>query len=194
MSDDAPAPCRCLGFKVLERPDGSLQTCPCAVGPALWTRAGIPERFHGAEEIESTESVYLWGAPGGGKSWEAASRLKGFLRTRPGGLFVYMPTLEAERRAAVTLGSDLPGERFIGAPFLVIDDFLRGPRVTEFWEEYLLQLVSVRHGRKLPTVYTSNHPLEYVDEKLGEHLASRILEMCGGANVRHVDQPNRRLA
>jgi|GEM_PF-705636 len=73
-------------------------------------------------------------------------------------------------------------------PILALDD-IGAERPTDWVREKLYQLINVRHGQQLTTIFTSNLPLDQLAENLGERTVWRIAEMCrvvriDGTNLR----------
>jgi len=156
----------------------------------------IPSRYFSApssslsaKELEA--SRYLWGPPGHGKTTQAVGILKRWARVRTRVLFVDLPDLEMRRRQAVETGDEV-GTEYLSAAFLVADDLCRQPRLTNYWEEYLSNLIRERYNSKRPTIWTSNHSLEHAEGILGQSLVSRIKEMCGD-RIYEVESRNWRL-
>jgi len=178
----------CKGFGVLASSDHRM-TVPCSCRPdaELWRAARIPERYADAPlTVAATipTSKLFYGPVGRGKTRMAVSLLKGVARLRTGCRFVDLPTLELSRRAAIRQEIDiLPGDALAEAPFLVLDDLAREPRMTDFWEEFLSGLIRERYNMMLPAIWTSNHNPAQLENRIGAHLSSRILEMCRGQVV-----------
>lgn len=180
----SPSPC-CKDARVVYLPDGRTRI-PCSCVPDLerWQASRIPPKYLDAplstlkgEEIP--RSRFLYGEPGRGKTRAAVGILKRFARRSFGGVFLELVALEGQRRNAVSTGEEPPGEEFFSAPFLVADDLLRNVRVTDFWAEYVIDLVRSRYNANLPTVWTSNFPLDQVAQTFGDWVAGRIGESCG---------------
>lgn len=173
----------CNGFRVLMGPDGrTLYPCACQPDTDRWKAARIPERYFDEPLVPMTtpESWLLWGPVGTGKTRRAVGMLKSWARKRSGGLFVDLWELSEDRKAAVgSEDTDLPGDEYPGAAFLVCDDLARNPRMTPFWEDYLSTLVRRRYNANLPTIFTSNHPPDELERRIGDHLVSRIVQGCG---------------
>lgn len=180
-------PCReCGGARYLLSPSfGFLLPCSCQTDEERWKSARIPSRCWPAEpsSLPSEEipvSRYFAGPVGRGKTWKAVGVLKRFVRKTYGGVFVDLAELEDARRSALSRKEDLPGEALFTTPFILADDLCRRPRVTDWWEEYLSELIRRRYNAELPTVWTSNLELPEIAKLIGEHLASRIAEACKG--------------
>lgn len=177
----------CKGAAVLYLPDGRTKIpCPkCVPDDARWLAARIPSRYFDAPSstLPSAEipvSRFIYGKPGRGKTRTAVGILKRYARARFGGIFAELVAIEGQRRSAVGKDDEvMPGEELFTAPFLVADDLIRNVRVTDFWAEFMVDLVRARYNANLPTVWTSNFPLESVGKTFGDWVAGRIGEMCG---------------
>jgi len=180
-------PCTCKDTGVLYLPDGRTKIpCPkCVPDETRWRAARIPLRYLDAppSTLPSAEipvSRFIFGKPGRGKTRSAVGILKRHARARFGGLFVELVALEGQRRTAVaTHAEEMPGSELFEAPFLVADDLMRNVRATDFWAEFVIDLVRCRYNANLPTIWTSNFPLENVGKTFGDWVAGRIGEMCG---------------
>ena len=60
---------------------------------------------------------------------------------------------------------------------LIIDD-LGAEKMSEWIEETMFKIINKRYEEVLPTIITSNNDLESMEERLGQRIVSRILEMC----------------
>lgn len=168
-------------------PDGRTRVpCSCVPDGERWKAARIPQRYLEApvSTLPSPEiplSRFIYGAPGRGKTRRAVGILKRHARARFGGLFVELVALEGQRRSAVgNHEEEMPGEELFAAPFVVGDDLMRNVRATDFWAEFVIDLVRARYNAALPTIWTSNFPLENVGKTFGDWVAGRIAEMCEG--------------
>lgn len=180
------SPCVCGGARVVYLPDGrTTAPCPCVPDEERWKAAKIPTRYLDAPLSTMTGpeiplSRFLYGPPGRGKTRRAVGILKRHARARFGGLFVELVALEGQRRSAVANHDEvMPGTELLAAPFLVADDIGRNVRATDFWAEFVVDLVRSRYNANLPTIWTSNFSLEGVANTFGDWVAGRIGEMCG---------------
>jgi DNA replication protein DnaC len=74
--------------------------------------------------------------------------------------------------------------------FLLILDDLGAEKATEFVAETLYRIINFRYNNLLPTIFTSNHNLSDLADKIGERSTSRIVEMC---DVKELTGADRRL-
>ena len=104
-------------------------------------------------------------------------------------VFVGLPDLLSRLRSTFDSASETRGsaliENWAECDLLVLDD-LGAERVTDWTVEVLYGITNARYEAQLPTVFTSNHSLDDLDERLSARIADRILEMCKGRIV-HID-------
>ena len=139
------------------------------------------ERYLDAWEENRLEGrgLYLCGNIGSGKTHLAAGMAKVLIEKH------HVPTLfhTAPELLDKMRPSDGEPEReawaqwAMGAELLVLDD-LGVEKPTEWVRERLFVLVNHRNRNSLPTVYTSNVGPKDLSTRLGERIASRIIETC----------------
>jgi DNA replication protein DnaC len=158
---------------------------------------GVPVRYHEAESsivqgaIEA-QGVFIYGPVGTGKTHEAVGILKAWCRkNRQHGRFVGLPDLLRRMRddihAPERAAASLPEET---TPILLLDD-LSAAKITDWASELVYMLVNRRYNAMLPTVYTSNLPLDGIAVRLGDQVASRI---AGSCRIVEIPGEDRRLA
>lgn len=168
-------------------------------------REGQPDVYESLERYvetfdrgEEVKSLYLWSkSPGTGKTTTAAALLnaciardylgalkRGEQPRQTSAIFLDANAFQTEYNLATMTNDDEAIER-IGwrikrvqrAPFAVIDDI--GTRTsTEAFTSYIHAIVNYRVTNNLATVYTSNLPLEEMQEIFTERLYDRIRDMC----------------
>lgn len=178
MTGSAQATCLECGGSGVKVGRGGFFYCVCVPDTVKWRDAHIPTRYHDAPLSTKpiSGSVFIQGPPGRGKTRAAIGMLKSWATKRMGGLFCDLIALEEARREAVGNKSVAPGRQFILAPLLVGDDLGRNDRLTDYWREFLTSLITMRYGKKLPTIWTSNYSLKELDNVLGTYLTGRIVE------------------
>lgn len=128
--------------------------------------------------------LVLHGGYGSGKTHLAAAIVNARLAEGQPALFVVVPDLLDHLRGAFAPGSESSyDERFEAvrnAPLLVLDDL--GTQAPTAWAaEKLFQLLNHRYTHRLPTVITTNHPPEALDDRLRSRLGHfdvvRVIEM-----------------
>jgi DNA replication protein DnaC len=60
---------------------------------------------------------------------------------------------------------------------LILDD-IGAERLTDFVAETFYLIVNGRYNKMLPTIFTSNFTIGELSERVGDRIASRIVEMC----------------
>ncbi len=142
------------------------------------------------------QGLYLYGPPGCGKTLLSCAILNELIRLHQ------IPVLYAkisrdilgQLKASFNPNSEYYGEgrkieeRLASVTALVMDDF-GAHRETEFVNSVLYDLIDARYERNLPTILTSNEPLERLRETSGGRLYSRLKELCVEI---HLDAPDYR--
>lgn len=116
----------------------------------------------------------LHGGYGCGKTHLAAAIVNVRLKEGAPAVFIAVPDLLDHLRAAYGAGSgeekfDVRLDTVRNAPLLVLDDL--GTEAPTAWAaEKLFQIFNYRYNSKLPTVITTNHDLDMLDERLRSRL------------------------
>jgi len=144
------------------------------------------------------KSMYLWSeSPGTGKTTTASALINAWIATdyltaikagkQPGQTSAYFLDINELQTSynLATMTNDDDGIERIGAkikrtqdaPFAVIDDI--GVReATQAFRAYVHAVINYRTSNGLPTVYTSNLPIEEMAEVFDERLYDRIRDQC----------------
>ena len=122
--------------------------------------------------------LVLSGASGCGKTHIAAATVNRLVERGEPVLFVVVPDLLDHLRAAYQPGADVGYdelfERVRNAPVLVLDDL--GTQSPTAWaQEKLFQLINHRFNSRLPTVVTTNLPMEQIDDRLRTRLTDAAI-------------------
>ena len=166
------------------------------------------ETFGGGEE----KSLYLWSAnPGTGKTTTAIALLNAWIAKdylgsikrgeqpkQVSGIFLDVNAFQTDFNLATMTNDDEAIER-IGArikrvqsaPFAVLDDI--GVRAaTEAFRAYVHAIINYRVMNNMPTVYTSNLPIEGMAEVFDDRLYDRIRDQCGEIHFAGTSKRGRR--
>lgn len=113
--------------------------------------------------------LVLMGPSGSGKTHLAVAIANERIQVGEQVLFVVVPDLLDHLRSAYGPSSEMPYDELFenvkSAPLLVLDDL--GTQSSTPWaQEKLYQIFNHRYNAQLPTVITSNRPLEEIDERL----------------------------
>jgi DNA replication protein DnaC len=146
--------------------------------------------------------LLLSGGFGVGKTHLAAAIAHEVTARGEEALFVFVPDLLDHLRASYAPTSPEPYdevfERLKQAPLLILDD-LGAESPTPWAQEKLFQLLNHRYLRRLPTVITTNRPIEAIEPRLRSRLMDvelvvhmRILaaDYRGGGYVDHLSELN----
>jgi DNA replication protein DnaC len=122
--------------------------------------------------------LVLWGTYGTGKTHLAAAIANRRMERSMPVLFLTVPDLLDHLKATFGPTSEVAyDERFEQIrtiPFLVLDD-LGAEKQSDWAQEKLYQLLDYRHIRKLPTVVTTNNPLETLEPRIRSRLTDNSI-------------------
>lgn len=194
-------PCDCIRGALAERRlDGVRRASNmAALGEMTFDSFATSAPGNAPEAVRSLESAFLaarafaarpegWlvlhGGYGCGKTHLAAAIVNARMAAGDAALFVVVPDLLDSLRAAYGPGAeegyDARFEAVRNAPLLVLDDL--GTQAPTPWAaEKLFQILNHRYNLHLPTVITTNHDPEALDERLrsrfGHFDRVRVLEI-----------------
>lgn len=122
--------------------------------------------------------LFLHGPPGRGKSGLAAGIAGRYVVRDPSAIWISWATWTDQLNDLRSAGAS-PTEvirRASRASLLIIDDLGAEGNVTDWRQRVLLDLIE--HRAAGVTVITSMLGIDEVDERYGEHITSRIIELC----------------
>lgn len=139
--------------------------------------------------VESGPSLTLLGPTGTGKTFEAYGAINalGFSGVRVRWQMSTAADIYARMRPRHGVDSEEEFEKFAHAPLLVIDD-LGAAKSSEWVEEVNYRLINHRYENVMPTLITSNVPVEQLKEQMGERVAGRLREMSQAAMLQGPDR------
>lgn len=123
-------------------------------------------------------SLLIAGPTGVGKTWQAYGALRAAVCTATAPK--WEATTFADFTAALRPGAKDPEaalQTFRTTHLLLVDD-LGAAKNSEWVEEITYRLLNGRYEDVRPSIFTTNLPLPDLREKLGDRLASRLVEMC----------------
>ncbi|MDT0302934.1 ATP-binding protein [Streptomonospora wellingtoniae] len=142
--------------------------------------------------VESGPSLTLLGPTGTGKTHLAYGAMNA-LAASGVRLRWEMSTaadIYARLRPRHQVDSEAEFREIAGAPLLVIDD-LGAAKDSEWTEEINYRLINHRYERVMPTLITSNVPVNELKTKLGERVNSRLREMTSRVVLEGQDRRGR---
>ena len=167
----------------------------------------IPERYKDAkyedapehvrqafEQIRQTrKGLYLYGKVGSGKTHIAYSLLKNWRDEGRSAIFWNTTNLLREIKAdfdRVNSDKMFVEERITDSQALLFLDDIGSEKMTDFVAEVFYRIVNHRYNEMIPVIFTSNLPISELADKVGDRVASRIMEMC---DVFELEGEDRRL-
>ncbi|WP_234017973.1 MULTISPECIES: ATP-binding protein [unclassified Streptomyces] len=132
------------------------------------------------KSIGHSRSLLLLGVTGVGKTHQAFGVLRYMapLGVRLGWTAVSAVDLYAALKPRHGVDSETEFWKYAKAPLLIVDDLGAGRTPTEFTEEVNFRLVNHRYENQLPTLFTSNVVPRELIQRVGDRVASRLVEMC----------------
>lgn len=221
MKDEEEGCPFCDGYGYIVTPN-DVQICSCLKKRQLGRRlnkASIPPRYKNksldsfkvdvdsrrlalrqvrrfVQEFEAASEcpgLFLYGAPGTGKTHLAIGALKELIEAGHSGLFYNMVTLmeHYRKQAAGSLAREDEErlERMINTDILVIDDLGAG-RLTDFIQERMYALIDHRYANNQCLIVTSNLGLRKLEEQVTYPVLSRVRGMCFTVNTGELDFRN----
>ncbi len=121
-------------------------------------------------------SLFLSGSCGSGKTYTSFALLRAFCECVPGLWVIYIRSHELDAELLQAIEERQEGtalSKYRQVPLLFIDD-LGTQRLNERIVRQYYNFIDHRMNDLMPTVFTSNIPMESLEDKLGERIASRI--------------------
>jgi DNA replication protein DnaC len=139
--------------------------------------------------ILNGRSILLLGPTGVGKTHQAYGAIRDVAVL--GCSAQWKVTTSADMYAALrprhNIDSEAEFRTYRDARLLLIDD-LGAAKASEFTEETNFRLINWRYERQLPTLMTSNVLPKQLTERLGDRVASRLVEMCDRVVITGTDR------
>lgn len=138
--------------------------------------------------------LFLYSETNTGKTIYACSLLlekerQMYLTGQPGQcLFISNPELIQELQATMRPDHPITAKEILdaykAAPLLVLDD-VGAEKPSEWVIQTLYLLLNYRYEHMLPTIITSNLPMEKIEQNYSSRISSRIERMCVSAKKKH---------
>ena len=169
----------------------------------------VADPYFAALDTWWAASYFLYGPFGVGKTGLAVSLARDRVEWSNGEwherfltslVFVTAPRMLSELRSTYNRSrdDDTPTEqevidKYARADLLILDDLgAEQIKNTDWVGDRLYQIIGERHDELLPTLFTSNLPLDALAKRIGERITWRIVEMVGKANIVYLPGPNLR--
>lgn len=156
--------------------------------------------------LDNPKSLYLYGAPGAGKTFLAAIIAQEYLKRGKAVIFSDVPSILNQLRKTFYKKSedsvaDLL-ETLEKAEVLVLDD-IGTEGATKWAVQQVYLMIDSRYRNEKLTILTSNYNLDEMAERLnnvtdgppdimGRRIASRLVQMCARVNFGNVDWRNKK--
>jgi DNA replication protein DnaC len=139
--------------------------------------------------------LYLWGPVGTGKTYAAYAAYKLAKYNRIMARIVNSTALLQDIRDDFTNAARDPYyqsrfDEWIEYKGVLFIDDIGSEKPTEWALQTFYSLINTRYEQDLPTIFTSNCSIEELADRLGDRIASRIVEMC---DIIKLDGEDRRL-
>lgn len=149
----------------------------------------------GLSYLKTGSSLLLLGPTGTGKTHQAFGALRHLSILGLAGSVRAASTADvyAKMRPRPGVDSEEVFSFYANANLLFLDD-LGAAKTSEWVEEINYRLVNHRYENHLPTVFTSNVPPKELGDRLGERVASRLIEMTQTVVLKGEDRRRKRAA
>lgn len=145
------------------------------------------ENYKEIEEETDIKGIYIYSRTGGnGKTFLASCIcFEMFNRHQLMPVYVTENSLLEELEKTVSESQLKPRDNFKKAPVLFIDDLWRKKTGRDWVDDELFNIIDWRYTHKLPTIITSNVPLN--SEDIDKRIASRLNDMCAPIRIPDVE-------
>lgn len=145
---------------------------------------------------KKSKGLYLYGPVGTGKTFAAYSIFKTILANGITAKIGNSASILQDIRDDFKYGSRdayyrSKFDEWIDYTGVLIVDDLGSEKPTDWVLETFYTLINTRYEHMRPTIFTSNYSIEEMASRLGDRIASRIVEMC---EVMKLDGNDRRLS
>ncbi|MEU2484057.1 ATP-binding protein [Streptomyces sp. NPDC012617] len=133
-----------------------------------------------AAVVRSGPSLLILGSVGVGKTYQCYGALREMALTGVVAQWTVVTAADLYARLQPRFGvdSETEFERHAKAPVLFVDDLGAGGKLSEHTENVNFRLINYRYDHQLPTVITSNLLPKELGGRMGDRVASRLVEMC----------------
>lgn len=146
----------------------------CSLKDVEKTSPGIAQ--DGRDWVRDPKPLYISGTPGSGKTYFCMALLKALLEVRKPEwvMFKRSEQMDSELLKAIQEGQEeFYLENYQNVPYLFIDD-LGAERCNERIVKQYYNIINSRMENLMPTVFTSNVPVDGISNTLGDRIASRL--------------------
>lgn len=162
----------------------------------------LPDKFRNFNNIEikdkllvsklTTQSAYLWGAPGTGKTMLAIA-IYHIMFPKHEARFISYPSFIMHLQANYDESMERIDEITHSNRLLIVDDF-GAQKMTDYVAQVTYYLINERDMNNRHTIFTSNYSLESIDKIIDGRVSSRIIGMCQmGDNIIEFSGKDRRI-
>jgi DNA replication protein DnaC len=139
---------------------------------------------------ETMKGLYIHGSVGTGKTHiayalykEAPEKIKDFPKELKLKIPMFLNVSELLREIKLDYGRDDKDKKFIEEEvmdfkgILFLDD-IGSEKITDWVEEMFYLIINKRYNEMLPIIFTSNLSIQELADKVGDRIASRVVELC----------------
>ena len=138
----------------------------------------IRERFE--KIIDTRRGMYLWGATGSGKTHilYALKRQWDSERTKKAMHWNMTDLMHEIRQDMDRTHKERPAESIMDFNGILFIDDIGAEKISEFALETIYMVINRRYEKRWPVIFSSNLPISELADRVGDRIASRIVEMC----------------